>query len=297
MKKHRQKLQTNGLWSLLICLVVILFLSVGSSLAQQVTEEELTTSDEQVESLYQDFWTQFSQAEEGSKGVPYFNSSSKQAFTSDKVSEADQKIIKQEQLLHSQDLDVPAGDDYRVVNGNVPLFTSKDLESQQNTWEAYSPLDDHNRVGPANALLGSDLMPADEDSRDSLSHVEPTGWRQMRYPGQVEGSWLYNRSHLIGYQLTGQQANVLNLLTATRAFNVEGMLPFENYVAAYIENNDVHVRYRVTPVFIEDELLARGVYMEGYSIEDNGRLAFHIYVPNRQPGIHLNYKDGSSHLE
>lgn len=180
---------------------------------------------------------------------------------------------------------------YVVVNHNVPYFNDDDLTSTK-PFATYGDLDNLGRVTQANALLGQELMPAKD--REEISSVKPTGWIQRRYT-EVPGGWLYNRSHLIGYQLTGENANPKNLMTGTKSFNVEGMLPFENFVAHYIERTDNHVRYRITPVFEGDNLLASGIYMEAFSIEDNGKgVQFNVYVPNTQPGVELNYADGSS---
>lgn len=187
--------------------------------------------------------------------------------------------------------EVPEGETYAVVNDNIPYFADEDLISTE-AYEDYGPLDSLGRVTAANAVLGVELMPAEE--RGSISDVTPTGWNQARYVN-VSGGWLYNRSHLIGFQLTGENANPNNLMTGTRWFNVEGMLPFENFVANYIETTENHVRYRITPVFEGDNLLASGIYMEGFSIEDNGaEVQFNIYVPNIQPGVEIDYSDGSS---
>lgn len=189
---------------------------------------------------------------------------------------------------------VPAGETYVVVNDNIPYFTNEDLSSTE-AWESYGELDEWYRVTAANALLGVELMPAEE--RGDISEVIPTGWQQAEYD-IVSGGWLYNRAHLIGHQLTGEDANERNLMTGTRWFNVEGMLPFENFVANYIEETENHVRYRVTPYFEGENLLASGVFMEGFSIEDNGEgLKFNIYVPNIQPGVVIDYATGASWLE
>lgn len=199
------------------------------------------------------------------------------------------------QLYHKNPPKVPEGQPYVEVNDNVPIFTDADLTEVEDSWEQYSPLDDLGRVSEANALLEADLMPAESTEREGLTSITPTGWQQKRYD-IVSAGWLYNRSHLIGFQLTGQQDNLLNLMTGTRYFNVEGMLPFENYVAAYVEDSENHVRYRITPLFMGDELLARGIFMEAYSIEDDGELQFHVYIPNVQPGIAIDYQDGSNRL-
>lgn len=199
------------------------------------------------------------------------------------------------QLYHKNPPNVPEDQPYVEVNNNVPIYTDADLTEVEDSWEQYGPLDNLGRVSEANALLGADLLPAESTEREGLTSITPTGWQQARYD-IVSAGWLYNRSHLIGFQLTGQQDNLLNLMTGTRYFNVEGMLPFENYVAAYIEDSENHVRYRITPLFMGDELLARGIFMEAYSIEDDGELQFHVYIPNIQPGITIDYQDGSNRL-
>lgn len=186
---------------------------------------------------------------------------------------------------------VPADQTYVAVNSNIPHFSNADISSTQ-AYEDYGQLDTYGRVTAANAVLGQELMP-DED-RGDISSIRPTGWKQVKYP-TVDGGWLYNRSHLIGYQLTGENANIRNLMTGTRYFNVEGMLPFENYVANYIEETNNHVRYRVTPVFEGENMLASGVYMEAFSIEDNGAgIKFNVFVPNRQPQVAIDYRTGAS---
>lgn len=186
---------------------------------------------------------------------------------------------------------VPENEAYVVANDNVPDFTDEDIASTE-AYAEYGPLDSLGRVTAANAVLGVELMPAEE--RGDISSVTPTGWNQARYVN-VSGGWLYNRSHLIGFQLTGENDNPNNLMTGTRWFNVEGMLPVENFVADYIETTENHVRYRITPVFEGDNLLASGIYMEGFSIEDNGEgIQFNIYVPNIQPGVEIDYATGQS---
>ncbi|MHA6603154.1 DNA/RNA non-specific endonuclease [Aerococcus urinae] len=191
----------------------------------------------------------------------------------------------------SKTREVPQDKPYVEVNGNKPFFTDEDLKSNE-AYEKYGDLDKLGRVTAANAVLGTELMP--DKVRESISEVKPTGWKQARYVN-IPGGWLYNRCHLIGYQLTGENANPKNLMTGTHWFNNEGMLPFENFVANYIEKTNNHVRYRVTPVFEGKNLLASGIYMEGYSIEDEGKgLCFNIYIPNRQKDVEINYADGSS---
>lgn len=188
--------------------------------------------------------------------------------------------------------DLPLEDVYIEVNDNVPLFTNEDLEVSE-PFHSYESRDELGRVGVADALLDVELMPAEQ--RGSISHIDPTGWNQGNYD-VVSGNWLYNRSHLIGHQMTGYDGKN-NLMTGTRQFNVEGMLPFENFVASVVEDTEMQVRYRVTPLFEDDNLLAHGIVMEGFSVDDNGEtLTFNVFVPNQQDGIELDYETGDHAL-
>ena len=179
---------------------------------------------------------------------------------------------------------------YIEINNNVPYFKESDYTTE--SFERYSDLDALGRCGVAFANVSKETMPPEGDERGSISSVKPTGWEQAKY----DGEYLYNRCHLIGYQLSDEDANELNLITGTRFFNVEGMLPFENKVAEYIkENSNNHVLYRVTPVFDGDNLLATGVEMEAYSVEDQGQgVCFNVFVYNVQPGITIDYATGQS---
>lgn len=188
--------------------------------------------------------------------------------------------------------EIPAYDGFPYVelNGNQPEFTEEDLSAD--SFEQYSPLDSLGRCGTAYACIGEDLMPTQD--RESISEVRPTGWQTAEYDF-VDGGYLYNRCHLIGFQLTGENANEENLITGTRNLNVEGMLPFENMTADYIKETGNHVLYRVTPVFQGDELVARGVEMEALSVEDDGEgICFHVYVYNVQPGVEIEYATGDN---
>ena len=162
------------------------------------------------------------------------------------------------------------------------------------SFESYSELDSLGRCGVAYACASTDTMPTEE--RGTIGQIKPTGWHTVKYDC-VDGKYLYNRCHLIGYQLTGENANTKNLITGTRYLNVEGMLPFENMVAEYVEETGNHVMYRVTPHFEGTNLLASGVQMEAYSVEDDGEgVCFNVYVYNAQPGITIDYKNGDSRL-
>lgn len=180
---------------------------------------------------------------------------------------------------------------YVVINNNVPDFSESEKKSSV-SYEEYGDMDDLGRCTYAIACIGQDLMPT--EARTSISSVQPTGWQTAKYD-IVDGKYLYNRCHLIGYQLTAENANIQNLITGTRYLNVDGMLPFENMVADYIKETNNHVLYRVVPIFEGDNLVASGVTIEGYSIEDNGDgICFNVFCYNVQPGISINYSTGES---
>ena len=186
-----------------------------------------------------------------------------------------------------------SGEPYVTLNENKPDFPQEDITT--NSFEEYSPLDELGRCGTAYANVGQDLMPDEE--RGSIGQVKPSGWQTVKYDS-VDGKYLYNRCHLIGYQLSGENANEDNLITGTRYLNIEGMLPFEDLVADYVNETGNHVLYRVTPIFQEDELVARGVVMEGWSVEDEGKgVCFCVYAYNVQPGIEIDYATGESEEE
>ncbi|EAD4839237.1 DNA/RNA non-specific endonuclease [Listeria monocytogenes] len=172
------------------------------------------------------------------------------------------------------------------VNSNVPTFEKEDLALSKETWQSFSDLDKLNRVGEANAMLHKSLMPTQE--REVL-YINPTAWKNKK----TSSGWLYNRCHLIGFQLTGENNNPKNLMTGTRSFNTPGMLDYENEVAIYLRKTNNHVRYRVTPIFKKDELLARGVQIEAQSIEDSS-IQFNVYILNVESDIELDYQDGTS---
>lgn len=182
------------------------------------------------------------------------------------------------------------GKAYTVINDNIPYFTDEDYTTK--SFEQYSELDSLGRCGVAFANVSEETMPTEK--RGSIGQVKPTGWQTIKYE-MIDGKYLYNRCHLIGYQLTGENANEKNLITGTRYMNTTGMLPFENQVADYVKETGNHVLYRVTPVFEEDNLVASGVIMEASSVEDQGLdIEFNVFVYNIQPGITINYKNGDS---
>lgn len=184
-----------------------------------------------------------------------------------------------------------SGDPFCAINDNLPSF--KESEMGTEAYEYFSELDSLGRCGVTMACVGRELMPT--EPRESISHVYPSGWVNVPY-SFVDGEYLYNRCHLIGFQLTGENDNERNLITGTRYVNVEGMLPFENMVADYVKETGNHVLYRVTPIFQGEELVARGVQMEAFSIEDNGDgICFNVYCYNVQPGVIIDYATGESY--
>ena len=195
-----------------------------------------------------------------------------------------------------QDFVIPqySGTIYVEINGNIPFFRETDITTE--AYKEYSPLDRLGRCGPATACLGRELMPTEE--RGEIGMIKPSGWHTVRYDDLIEDKYLYNRCHLIAYSLAGENDNELNLITGTGYMNVSGMLPFEIETAEYILDTGNHVLYRVTPCFFEDDLVAAGVLMEAYSVEDNGRgLSFNVFVFNFQPGIVIDYRTGNSSRE
>lgn len=202
----------------------------------------------------------------------------------------DKYFVQKEVSYNLSDIPEYTDSSYVIINNNVPDFDKRDYVSEG--FEKYSKLDVLGRGGVAYANLCKETMPPEGDKRGDISKVKPTGWKQKKY----DGEYLYNRCHLIGYQLSDEDDNELNLITGTRYFNVEGMLPFENKVAGYLkENRDNHVLYRVTPIYEGTNLLASGVQMEAYSIEDSGKgVSFNVYIYNVQPGIKIDYATGNS---
>lgn len=183
-----------------------------------------------------------------------------------------------------------SGKPYIEINNNRPGFKKK--EKIRKSFERYSELDSLGRCGTAYANIGRDLMPTKK--RGSIRRIKPTGWHTVKYD-IVDGKYLYNRCHMIGYQLTAENDNEKNLITGTRYMNVEGMLPFENMVSDYVKETNNHVLYRVTPVFEGKNLLAKGVQIEAYSVEDKGKgICFNVFVYNVQPGINIDYATGES---
>ena len=191
--------------------------------------------------------------------------------------------------------DIPdySGSPYVAINDNQPSFTEEDYTTE--AFEEYSELDSLGRCGVTYACVGVEIMPTEK--RGDIGMVKPTGWVTAKYDF-VDGKYLYNRCHLIGFQLTGENANTSNLITGTRYMNTQGMLPFENMIADYVKETENHVLYRVTPIFDGDNLVASGVQMEARSVEDDGEgVCFNVYCYNVQPGVEIDYATGKSRLD
>lgn len=202
------------------------------------------------------------------------------------------RIALEETVITLESIPEYKGNVYVVLENNKPLFSEEGFAEK--SFEQYSELDYLGRCGTAYANIGIDLVP--KKNRGSIREVKPTGWHTIKYD-IVEKKYLYNRCHLIGYQLTAENANKKNLITGTRYLNLEGMLPFENRVAEYIKKTKNHVLYRIAPVYDGENLVASGVVMEGYSVEDKGvGICFYVYVYNVQPGITIDYANGNSRL-
>lgn len=258
MKKTLKRVLT-----LAACTVV----SFGGVICQQLTyENEITLSENE-----------------------YYHNAEVTVYTSN-AKETDNKKKLTYDCFSLSDVPAYSRKAYTEVNNNVPFFYKSELSTE--SFEKYSEMDRLGRCGSAFACIGKDIMPTDECG--TIGNIKPTGWHTVKYDN-VEGKYLYNRCHLIGYQLSGENANENNLITGTRYLNVEGMKRFEDKTANYVNETGNHVLYRVTPMFTGNDLLAKGVLMEGYSVEDNGSgVCFNVFCYNVQPGIKLFYSNGNS---
>ncbi len=197
--------------------------------------------------------------------------------------------VSSEELPHMESVDEAS---FVYLNNNIPYFSETD-KKRTDAFENYSSLDTLGRCGQAYANICKEIMPTQK--RGEIGNVRPSGWHTVKYNDLIDGNYLYNRCHLIGYQLAGENANEKNLITGTRYLNVTGMLPFENLVASYVEETDNHVLYRVTPVFDDENLVASGVQIEAWSVEDKGEgICFNVYCYNIQPQIQIDYRTGES---
>ena len=269
-KNSRKKKNSLGLTGVLVILVIAGLIKAGTndSLPDTQTTEAVTVQAQ--DSTSQTNAIQMSSEEAASLAEAHINTAL-EAFANEAIPEY-------------------SGNPYVELNGNVPYFTDEELSTT--AFELYSELDSLGRCGSCYANICKEIMPTEE--RGSIGMVKPTGWHTVKYDC-ITDRYLYNRCHLIGYQIAGENANEKNLITGTRYLNVDGMLPFENEVADYVDETDNHVLYRVTPVFSDDNLVASGVIIEAKSVEDKGAgLQFNVYCYNVQPGISIDYIDGQS---
>ena len=290
MGSNKRNNKLSYFLTLLLCLCMLV--GCGSGAATQVM---LKAEDSETESYVETVQTESAENDPGDEtGIQTAAETEIQAAAQVQSDESKQKVVHTGTASAFNAADVPAysGEPYTAVNNNEPYFTSDNLTTE--AFENYSELDALGRCGVAYANVCLDTMPTEK--RGSISEVKPTGWHSVKYDN-VDGKSLYNRCHLIGYQLTAENANQQNLITGTRYLNVDGMLPFENMVADYVKETDNHVLYRVTPIFTGDNLVADGVLMEGYSVEDEGDgICFCVYAYNVQPGITIDYATGDSWL-
>lgn len=290
MRSNKRNNKLSYFLTLLLCLCMLV--GCGSGAATQVM---LKAEDSETESYVETVQTEFAENDPGDETeIQTAAETEIQAAAQVQSDDSKQKVVHTGTASAFNAADVPAysGKPYTAVNNNEPYFTSDNLTTE--AFENYSELDALGRCGVAYANVCLETMPTEK--RGSISEVKPTGWHSVKYDN-VDGKSLYNRCHLIGYQLTAENANQQNLITGTRYLNVDGMLPFENMVADYVKETDNHVLYRVTPIFTGDNLVADGVLMEGYSVEDEGDgICFCVYAYNVQPGITIDYATGDSWL-
>ena len=290
MRSNKRNNKLSYFLTLLLCLCMLV--GCGSGAATQVM---LKAEDSETESYVETVQTESAENDPGDETeIQTAAETEIQAAAQVQSDDSKQKVVHTGTASAFNAADVPAysGEPYTAVNNNEPYFTSDNLTTE--AFENYSELDALGRCGVAYANVCLETMPTEK--RGSISEVKPTGWHSVKYDN-VDGKSLYNRCHLIGYQLTAENANQQNLITGTRYLNVDGMLPFENMVADYVKETDNHVLYRVTPIFTGDNLVADGVLMEGYSVEDEGDgICFCVYAYNVQPGITIYYATGDSWL-
>lgn len=291
-KEEEQKRQTKKIlqWGLPIISILICLCFIGA-----ILEQNNDTDMPPASSVSESILPEMDDAQGGSEVLPEDGSDTQGAIVegTEPSSDTQQPPTSPVPAADTVSLsEVPAysGEPYVAINNNTPSFNDEELTTT--SFETYSTLDYLGRCGVAYACIGTDLMPTED--RGSISEVTPSGWINKEYDGQ----YLYNRCHLIGFQLSGENANERNLITGTRYMNVEGMLPFENMIADYVHETDNHVLYRVTPIYDGTNLVASGVQLEAESVEDNGEgVLFNVYVYNVQPGITIDYATGESWQE
>ncbi len=289
MKKSRKMSKKTKIVIVVIALLVVFVSAFSGQDSETITE----TTTEIIETTLENQITEKETEDDITNGL------SVDKITEENTSEKEtQKVNKPENVGDDNSKVVLSkipeysGRPYVVINGNVPSFNKYELTTKG--YETYASLDSLGRCGGAVASCGKEIMPAPDEERGSISSVKPSGWVQAQYDW-VSGKYLYNRCHLLGWQLSAENANKRNLITGTRYMNTEGMLPFENMVADYIRETENHVAYRVTPIYSGSDLVASGVQMEAYSVEDDGEgICFNIFCYNVQPGVKIDYSTGES---
>ncbi len=284
--KYNKKLKS--LLSIL-CLLAVLFSAVtftgcdSESTREDTTEIIKTTENNQLTENEIEDTTDNSAVKETTEKVE--DETTEKETKPNSVGDDNSKVVLSEIPVYS-------GRPYVVINNNVPSFNKYELTTKG--YETYASLDSFGRCGGAVASCGREIMPRPDEERGSISAVKPSGWVQAQYDW-VSGKYLYNRCHLIGWQLSAENANKRNLITGTRYMNTEGMLPFENMVADYIKETNNHVAYRITPIYDDNDLVASGVQMEAFSVEDGGEgICFNVFCYNVQPGVKIDYSTGRS---
>lgn len=291
-KEEEQKRQTKKIlqWGLPIISILICLCFIGAILEQNSDTDTPPSS-----SVSESIPPEMDNSQGGSDILPEDGSDTQGAIVEGTEPSSDTKQppttpVPAADTVSLSEVPAYSGEPYVAINNNTPSFNDEELTTT--SFETYSTLDYLGRCGVAYACVGTDLMPTED--RGSISEVTPSGWINKEYDGQ----YLYNRCHLIGFQLSGENANERNLITGTRYMNVEGMLPFENMIADYVQETDNHVLYRVTPIYDGTNLVASGVQLEAESVEDDGEgVLFNVYVYNVQPGITIDYATGESWQE
>ena len=307
IKELWAKIPMKKVWLKPLALFVAFFIAIlafptvdtpsePSNTEGSITQTEYDSETESDSETEIDSETEYSsETESSSKDTEIESEDSKNTEESEKTEndkDTQSSQVPVEPSINVSDIPAYSGKAYVALNNNYPSFPTNDLSPI--SFEYYSDLDSLGRCGVVFACIGQDIMPTEE--RGSIGSVKPTGWHTVKYD-IVDGKYLYNRCHLIGYQLTGENANEKNLITGTRQLNIKGMLPLENLVADYVKETGNHVMYKVTPVFEGNNLLAKGVQIEAYSIEDNGAgVCFNVFAYNVQDGININYTNGESSL-
>ena len=304
VKGLRSKLKLNKAFSIVIA-VILLFAGAlatptseiptddGNTLQSQIISSVSSEEEKNITTSKEDVLESVSKTEE-TVSKEEISSETKTSSKEETVSKPTVSAVGSGKAQPVKLSEIPkfSGKAYAVINDNTPNFSIAELKTTG--YETYSSLDSLGRTRVAIASVGKDTMPKSNEKRGSISKIKPSGWKQAKYDS-ISGGWLYNRCHLIGWQLSAENANKGNLITGTKYLNVSGMLPFENMVADYIDETENHVAYRITPIYEGNNLLASGVQMEAYSVEDNGEgICFNVYCYNVEPNITIDYATGNS---